>query len=203
MMDFSAIALLAFAYFLGAIPSGYLIARKIKGIDIREHGSGNPGAANVYRVCGKWPGIATALLDILKGYVPSYLALLRYPDHLGFALAAGALAVFGHNWTIFLKLRGGKGVATSAGVFAALLPVPILCATLAFAIAAKISKHISVGSLAGALVLPVASLLSGAPRSLSVMAGAISSIIMIRHISNIKRLLAGGEFYAGSLKKGS
>ena len=194
--------LLVLSYLSGAIPSGYLIAKRVKGIDIREYGSGNPGAANVYRVCGKAQGIATAILDILKGYIPTYLAFSLGPDSLFFPIAAGVLAVIGHNWTIFLKFRGGKGVATSAGVFAGLLPLPTLCATGAFALGTKLSGHISVGSMAAAVTLPLSSVLLGAPRSLSIMALGVGVIILIRHISNIKRLLSGGEFFAGSLKKG-
>ena len=120
------------SYLLGGIPTGYIIGR-LKGIDIRKHGSCNPGTANVYRTLGKWPGILTFVVDFLKGFAPTLIATRYFfiPGSMDFSkghwwipVTAGALAIAGHIWTVFLGLRGGKGVATSAGVFMALLPVP-------------------------------------------------------------------------------
>ncbi|MBI2069425.1 MAG: glycerol-3-phosphate 1-O-acyltransferase PlsY [Elusimicrobia bacterium] len=180
-------------YFLGAIPSGFLIAKYAKGIDIRRHGSGNPGAANVYRTCGKIPGFATAIGDILKGFLPVYLAVSIEPELTWFHLLVGALAIIGHNWTVFLGFKGGKGVATSAGVCVCLLPIPTLCATGAFLLGAALTNHISVGSMLAAVVLPATSLALGSPPSLAIMSVIIGAVILIRHISNMKRLLTGRE----------
>lgn len=122
--------LLPASYFLGGIPTGYLIGR-LKSIDIRQHGSGNPGTANVYRTMGALPGIITFAVDFLKGFVPSFIAIHYFYcegaawnslGHWWIPVAAGGLAIAGHIWTPFLSFKGGKGVATSAGVFMALLP---------------------------------------------------------------------------------
>src|SRR5688572_24701312 len=109
-MDPLAIALALASYIAGGVPSGYLIARRLRGIDIREHGSGNPGAANVYRVVGRGAGLACFLLDALKGFLPVLLARRLYPDHILVQVLCGAMAIVGHVWTVFLRLRGGKGV---------------------------------------------------------------------------------------------
>ncbi|MBI4669397.1 MAG: glycerol-3-phosphate 1-O-acyltransferase PlsY [Elusimicrobia bacterium] len=192
-MEPANIILPVFSYFLGAIPSGFIIAKHFKGIDIRQRGSGNPGAANVYRTCGKTAGFATAIADILKGYFPVYLAMNARPDSIGFQLLVGALAIIGHNWTVFLKFKGGKGVATSAGVCVCLLPLPTLCAMAAFILGAAVSNHISVGSMSAAVILPAAGLAFGSPAALSLMAAVIGLLVFIRHIPNIKRLFTGQE----------
>lgn len=193
-MSLEQILLAVFSYVLGAVPSGYWICKHFYKIDIRQHGSGNPGAANVYRTCGKVPGFATATLDSLKGYLPTLIALHRNHS-IEFALAVGALAVLGHVWTIFLGFRGGKGVATSAGVCAALMPIPTLCATATFILGAALSGHISIGSMAAAAVLPIASVAMGAPAVLSWGAVALCVLILVRHKSNFERILLGRELH--------
>ena len=149
-MTTTVIVLILVSYFLGAIPTGYLIAKKVMGIDIREHGSGNPGAANVYRTVGKWAGVSTFLVDALKGFIPVSAALYLcadYPHKYWVAIACGTIAILGHMWTIYLKFRGGKGVATSAGVFAALLPIPTAIAFGVFVICVALWGRISIGSI--------------------------------------------------------
>ncbi|MBI4052068.1 MAG: glycerol-3-phosphate 1-O-acyltransferase PlsY [Elusimicrobia bacterium] len=192
-MDIQVLLLAVFSYLLGGIPSGYLIAKKVKGIDIREHGSGNPGTANVYRVVGSWAGWATMALDTAKGFIPVMVARQYYPDRYGVFILCGTLAILGHIWTIFLRFRGGKGVATSAGVFAALLPMPTLLAFLLFIMGIVLTGHISVGSILAAIGLPFLSLAFGSPVPLTTMAATIGILILIKHIPNIKRLLQGGE----------
>jgi len=183
------IALAVLSYIVGGIPSGYIIARLSKGIDIREQGSGNPGAANVYRTVGKMAGWATLAADALKGYVPVKLALAFFPGDNWFAIVCGSLAIIGHMWTIFLRFRGGKGVATSAGVFGAMLPAPTLMAVLFFVAGVAITKHISAGSILAAIVLPVASFtMSGYPPSFSIMVTIVSLLILYKHIPNMKRI---------------
>ena len=155
------------SYLLGGIPTGYIIGR-IKGIDIRRHGSGNPGTANVYRTLGKWPGILTFTVDFLKGFAPAMMAKYFFyieasadfsRGHWWIPVTAGALAIAGHIWTPFHSFHGGKGVATAAGVFMALLPVPTAGAFVVFGVAVAITHHIFRGSMsaavaAGALLLP-------------------------------------------------
>lgn len=193
-----------FSYLLGAVPTGYLIARKAMGIDIRQHGSGNPGAANVYRTVGKWAGITTFLIDGLKGFIPVSLALHVFPGEYWQAILCGTIAILGHMWTIYLKFRGGKGVATSAGVFAALLPIPTALAFASFVICVALWGRISIGSIVACLVLPIASFFIGNhSMSVNVMATAIGLLVIYKHVPNIKRLLAKKElaFEDGSKKR--
>jgi acyl phosphate:glycerol-3-phosphate acyltransferase len=190
------ILLAIFSYVLGGIPSGYLIARLVKKIDIREHGSGNPGAANVYRTIGRWAGWSTLVLDATKGFIPVSLSLHYFPGNIWLAIICGALAIIGHMWTIFLKFKGGKGVATSAGVFGAMLPFPTLIAFSIFAILTGTTKHISIGSMSAALALPIVSFaMKEYPPAFSVMVSLVSALIIYRHIPNIKRLMKKKELY--------
>lgn len=193
-----------FSYLLGAVPTGYLIARRVMGIDIREHGSGNPGAANVYRTVGKWAGICTFLVDGLKGFIPTALALHFFPDVYWPAVLCGTIAILGHLWTIYLKFRGGKGVATSAGVFAALLPIPTALAFTAFVICVALWGRISIGSIVACVVLPISSYFIGHhPLGVNIMVTAIGLLVIYKHIPNIKRLLAKKElaFEDGAKKR--
>ena len=147
------------SYLLGGIPTGYIVGR-LHGMDIRKHGSGNPGTANVYRTLGKVPGLITFAIDFLKGFVPALVAMHYFfipgstdfsKGHWWLPVTAGALAIAGHIWTVFLRFRGGKGVATAAGVFMALLPVPTAGAFVVFAIAVALTGHISVGSMSASV----------------------------------------------------
>lgn len=203
-MMIKVLLLALFSYLLGAVPTGYLIARKTMGIDIREHGSGNPGAANVYRTVGKWAGVTTFLIDALKGFIPTSLALYLFPEQYWQAVLCGTIAVLGHMWTVYLKFRGGKGVATSAGVFAALLPVPTALAFTVFVICVALWGRISIGSITACIVLPVAGYFIGTHSWIvNVMATAIGLLVIYKHIPNIKRLLAKKElaFEDGSKKR--
>jgi len=191
-------ALLVASYLLGGIPTGYIIGR-IKGIDIRKFGSGNPGTANVYRTLGKGPGIMTFTVDFLKGFLPAYLAIRFFyieAGHWWIPVAAGGLAIAGHIWTPFLGFKGGKGVATAAGVFMALLPLPTAGAFVAFAVAVALTGHISVGSMTASVFLPVLCfLLNKNPeqRPFNIMAVVVCAVIFYTHIANIRRILQGRE----------
>ncbi|MDD5657813.1 MAG: glycerol-3-phosphate 1-O-acyltransferase PlsY [Elusimicrobia bacterium] len=185
--------LVALSYLAGGIPTGYLAARRCKGIDIRQYGSGNPGTANVYRVAGTAAGAVTLAVDFLKGCLPVVLARGRFPDDPLFAVLCGAAAIVGHDWTVFLGFRGGKGVATSAGVFAALTPAPLALAALIFFVAVRLSGHISAGSLAGAAALPVLCLLLRSPAQYGFAALAACALIVYKHIPNIRRLRASAR----------
>lgn len=193
MNDSRAAGLLVFSYLAGGIPTGYLVVKHLKGYDIRAVGSGNPGTANVYRNAGALAGAVTLAVDALKGYVPVQLGLRLFPDRPLLAVALGAAAIVGHNWTPFLRFKGGKGVATSAGVFAALLPGPMSLTAAAFLLAVKLSGHISVGSMAGAVVLPLAAALLGAPAHFTGAAAAAGGLILFKHIPNLKRLRQNKE----------
>ncbi|HAH30809.1 MAG TPA: acyl-phosphate glycerol 3-phosphate acyltransferase [Elusimicrobia bacterium] len=190
--------LLIASYLLGGIPTGYLIG-KLKGIDIRQHGSGNPGTANVYRTLGKLPGIITFFVDFLKGFIPAMIAMhFYYIGHLGrwwIPVAAGGLAIAGHIWTVFLGFKGGKGVATSAGVFMALLPLPTMGAFVFFGLAVAITQHISVGSMAASVALPGLCFFLNPPdrQPLTIMACVVCALIFYTHIPNIRRILKGKE----------
>lgn len=196
------ISLLVLSYFLGAIPSGYLITKKIKGFDIRNYGSGNPGAANVYRIVGKKAGWATFICDALKGAIPVLLAKFLAPDIVWLPIACGFMAICAHMWTVFLKFRGGKGVATSAGVFGALLPMPTLIAFLSFVLVVWKTGRISPGSILACLVLPIAAWLTGASLPYIIFCAIVAAIVIYKHIPNIKRMLANKElnFEDGSKK---
>lgn len=190
--------LLVSSYLLGGIPTGYIVGR-IKGIDIRDFGSGNPGTANVYRTLGKWPGMITFSIDFLKGFSPAYLAIRLFfigAGHWWIPVAAGGLAIAGHIWTPFLGFKGGKGVATAAGVFMALLPLPTTGSFVVFGAAVALTHHISVGSMSASVALPGLCLsLNRIPsrQPFTVMAFVVCAVIFYTHISNIRRILQGRE----------
>lgn len=193
---------LVLSYFLGAIPSGYLITKKIKGFDIRNYGSGNPGAANVYRIVGKKAGWATFTCDALKGAVAVIVAKILAPEVAWLPIACGFIAICAHMWTVFLKFRGGKGVATSAGVFGALLPIPTLIAFLSFIIVVWRTGRISPGSILACVVLPLAAWLTDASLPYIIFCIIVAAIVIYKHIPNIKRMLEHKElnFEDGSKK---
>ncbi|MCX5783441.1 MAG: glycerol-3-phosphate 1-O-acyltransferase PlsY [Elusimicrobia bacterium] len=189
-MDVTVWFFIVLSYISGSIPSGYFIAKMLKGIDIREHGSGNPGAGNVYRVVGRWAGLATFAIDVAKGFIPVMLAKSYYPNSVWPVIVCGSLAIFGHMWTIFLRFRGGKGVATALGVFVAMLPVPALAAFAVALIFMGVTGHISAGSMVGAIVFSAAGfLVKGTPKEYAVTSLIISAVILYKHIPNLKRLL--------------
>ena len=194
-MDFFMLGLGALSYLAGGIPTGFLLAKRLKGIDIREHGSGNPGAANVYRVVGRGAGAATLFVDALKGFLPVLLARHWYPGDYRMQIGCGALAIIGHVWTVFLGFRGGKGVATSAGVFLALLPKPTLGALGVFVLGVAATGHISVGSMAAAALFPFIALFFHEPAPLTWMAFAAGLLILVKHIPNFRRLVLGQELH--------
>lgn len=191
---------IAIAYCVGAIPTGYLFGRILKNLDIREHGSKNMGATNVFRVLGKGPGAAVLIIDILKGVLP--VALL--PNIFGFynpliLVLIGVVAVAGHNWTVFLKFKGGKGVATSLGVLIGLaIQIPTLRPVLALTIAVWLimflpTGYVSLASITAAIALPIFMVLFNAPFAIIIMSILICVFIVVRHRANISRLVKGQE----------
>ena len=188
----------AIAFLVGSIPMGYLLAR-LRGVDIRKLGSGNIGATNVMRQQGKRLGLLTLLLDILKGVLPTFAAAHFAGGRVG--AATGLLAVVGHCYSIFLKGKGGKGVATGLGVFLALAPLAVLAGLAVFLIVIAIQRTVSLGSISAALSLPIASWLLHYPPETVSAALLAGGIIVLRHKDNIKRIRAGTESRLGG--KGS
>lgn len=179
-------------FLLGAVPTAYIMGRVLRGVDIRTLGSGNVGATNVFRTLGKGPGAATLLIDIAKGLLP-VLAARSLAAHPLAPVATGLAAVVGHTWTPFLNFKGGKGVATSAGVFLALVPWAALASFLAFAVAFGITRHVSVGSLTATVVLPTCAFLMYRGSPASWLSLAVAFLVIVKHVPNIRRLARGEE----------
>ena len=194
---------LSLAYLLGSIPFGYLLVRLVRKEDIRQVGSGNIGATNVLRSGAKGLGIATLLLDLLKGYVAVLLAQHLAPANYDLAVAAAVAAVLGHVFPVWLRFRGGKGVATALGVFLALVPFAALIALGVFVVIVLLTRYVSLASILAAAVMPIAGLALVPLRSPVVIAGFVflSVLIIVKHHANIRRLLAGTENRFGGSKK--
>lgn len=185
---------LIISYLLGSIPFGLLLGKLLKGIDIQEHGSHNIGASNTMRVLGKPIGIATLVLDIGKGWLAVKLAQWFFGIHVDWALVLiGLMAVMGHIFPIYLKFKGGKGVATTFGIFLAITPLATLYTMLAFVIVVAITRYMSVGSIVAAICFPIFIYFNGMNRIYLTLAIVLGIFIIIRHISNIQRLIKGTE----------
>jgi len=187
------------AYLLGAVPFGYIIAR-VKGVDIRSVGSGNPGATNVWRSVGKGPGAVTFLCDALKGFVPAFcfpLIAAGFLDHDPRALGVlcACLAVAGHNWPVFLRFKGGKGIATTIGALLGVAPAAVGVMLAVWIALFAVTRIVSVGSVGGAVALAVSSWFLYLDRGLVVPVAltALGVVAIWRHRSNIKRLVQGTE----------
>jgi acyl phosphate:glycerol-3-phosphate acyltransferase len=187
------IGFLVATYFLGSIPTGYWLGKTWKGIDIRQHGSGNLGATNVLRVLGKGPALFTFTFDCLKGLIPVLICQHLFPDNLLMATLTGLAAILGHTMSVFVHFQGGKGMATSTGVFAALLPMPWLVAITVFLTATIFTRYVSLGSILGALTLTACSFIFSAPRPLAWTTVAVAAFVIWKHRANIQRLLQGTE----------
>jgi glycerol-3-phosphate acyltransferase PlsY len=198
------ILLIVCAYLLGSVPFAYLVAKSVRGIDIRQVGSGNVGATNVGRTLGRNWGILVFVLDVLKGFLPTFAALLLHRCRIGepalpLAVAlTGFAAVAGHNWPVFLKFKGGKGMATSGGVFLAVFPLGLLVALAVWVGTAALTRYVSVASMVAAAALLACALLI--PRDpfatgkfLTALAAVAAVLSIVRHRSNIARLIQGTE----------
>ena len=185
------IFLVAGAYLLGSIPTGLLLARAL-GVDIRATGSGNIGATNVYRTLGRTVGITTLVGDCLKGLLPVLVARRLGFDEAWVA-AAGLAAFLGHVYTVFLRFKGGKGVATALGVFLGISPIAVLAALGVFIGVVVKWRYISLGSIAAAAVMPVAvAVVEGKPLVVALTL-AVSVLVIWKHRENIRRLREGTE----------
>ncbi|HNR29896.1 MAG TPA: glycerol-3-phosphate 1-O-acyltransferase PlsY [Candidatus Hydrogenedentes bacterium] len=180
------------SYLLGSVPTGLWLGLRLRGIDIREHGSRNIGATNTLRVLGRPLGAFALAGDMIKGVVPVLLVsrLDAWP-HL--PLACGVAAILGHTFSVFLRFRGGKGVATGAGVFLALAWLPTLVAAVVFAGVVTATRMVSAGSICAAITLAAATFLTphGAPVRIATL--LIALLVVWKHRSNIRRILDGEE----------
>lgn len=188
------------SYLIGAIPTAHIFGRALKGIDIRQHGSGNVGATNAFRILGKGPGTAVLLLDVLKGAVVTSLVadLFGQTDPL-MRVILGIIVVCGHNWTVFLNFKGGKGIATSLGVLvgltiaiASIRPV-VLYTFLSWIMTFLVSGYVSLASIIAAIILPVLALIFPQPFAVIMLSVILCVFVVLRHRPNITRLLERKE----------
>ena len=186
------------AYLLGSIPTGYLVAHA-RGVDIRTVGSGNIGATNAFRVLGKGLGIFVLLMDALKGWIAVQIGAALVNQLLPGApleylrITAGIAAILGHNFTCWLHFKGGKGIATTAGVLLALAPWSLAIILSLFIILFVTTRYVSIGSIAAAFVLPFATWFTTKETGLTVVTGAMGALAILKHRKNIHRLLNGTE----------
>ena len=185
------LAILA-SYAIGGIPFA-VVAAKLKGVDLARHGSGNPGATNAMRVLGPALGIPVLLLDVAKGFAAAWVGGRFAGGGEGMSLACGAAAIAGHVWPIALRFRGGKGVATTAGVFLALAPAATGIAAGLFVVVLFAFRYVSAASIAASVALPAALAGLGASRIVLGVAGVVAALVVVRHRANLARLAAGTE----------
>lgn len=185
------VLLLFAAYLVGSIPTGYLICKIFKKVDIRRYGSGNIGATNVLRTGGKTAAVFTLAVDFAKGFAPVILAKQRFVDL--FPLLVGCATILGHSRTIFLRFQGGKGVATGAGVFLAYLPLPALLTVVLFLLLVGTTGYVSVGSVVSALFFPLNVWAFGYSLTTVLATVPVSIFIIFNHRDNLKRLIQGKE----------
>jgi glycerol-3-phosphate acyltransferase PlsY len=183
--------IVALGYAFGSVPFALLLTRA-RGLDLRAAGSRNLGAANVLRTAGASRAVTVLMLDAAKGAVAVVVAMLL-TDDLAVTMAAGLASIVGHIYSVWIRFRGGKGVATSAGVFAVLAPPATVIAVLVFICTIYATRFVSAGSIAAALALPLAAMVVNAP--LPIVSGAIvaAAVVAFRHRENVMRLVAGTE----------
>ena len=206
MDTFLAVLFIVGCYLAGAVPFGLIVVRKLKGVDIRTIGSGNIGATNVARAAGKKVAILVFALDFAKGLVPTLLVYLvvEWTDmRLGVAVIAGLATVLGHMFPVYLKFKGGKGVATAAGMLTALAPLALAISILVWVLVVGISKYVSLGSISAAVALPISFILSNLDTAfnkhvaITELCLILCALVIFAHRANIKRLLAGKENRVG------
>ena len=186
------VVLMIVTYILGSIPNALWIGKVFKGIDVREHGSKNTGSTNAARVLGAKLGILTLILDISKGAIPTLIATMLLDSSISVILV-GICAILGHSFSIFMKFKGGKAVATTVGVFIVLVPGAILLAAVIFFLVFGITRYVSLSSMIGAISLPIWIVLFYKNIPLTIFGIIIAILIIVRHKSNIQRLLNGTE----------
>ncbi|MBF0215471.1 MAG: glycerol-3-phosphate 1-O-acyltransferase PlsY [Candidatus Omnitrophica bacterium] len=189
------------AYLLGSLPTAYIFGKTLKNIDIREHGSGNMGATNVFRTVGKTPGLIVLVIDFLKGLlavtmIPIILKrfIPAYAENSAWILILFGVAVIcGHVWTIFLNFKGGKGVATTAGVLAGISPLILILCLAVFSTVFYIWRYVSLGSIIAALFLPIFAVIFNNNIYYVLFCSGLTILAIIKHRENIRRLIRGEE----------
>ena len=182
------------AYLIGSIPTSYWIGQLFFGINLFEHGSKNVGATNAWRTMGPPVGVLVLVLDLLKGFLPVMYALQVFPEASLMPVGIGITSVFGHSVSIFLRFRGGKGVATSAGIFLGLAPIALGMCLGIFLILVLLTRYVSLGSLVSSLSLPILAFYFYPQRPLVWQIGiGVAILILIRHRANLQRLISGNE----------
>ena len=197
-MDIMIIVYAVLAYFIGSIPSGLIIGKTFFNIDVRQYGSKNIGATNTYRVIGLKAALPVFLCDALKGAAGVVLLSSYGPMYM---IIGGILAMMGHNWSIFLGFKGGRGVATGLGVLIALSPLVALLCFLVWGIIVYFTKLVSLGSIVAAALVPVLMYVTGESYWFVGFGGLAALFVIVRHWDNIKRLLAGNELKVERIKK--
>ena len=180
------------SYLLGAVPSGYLLFKLTERKDIRQFGSHNIGATNVMRLKGWRAALPVALADMLKGFLPPLLALRIFEDRR-LALVSAFLAVAGHCYPVYIRFRGGKGVATAVGAALALAPLPLAGTMPVFLGVVRVTRFVSLGSILAVLALPGLVLAFGQGGETALWAASVAALVILKHRANIGRLLAGTE----------
>lgn len=184
--------LIIFAYLIGSVPFGLLLGRVFADIDIRDHGSGNIGATNVNRVLGRKLGASTLLCDILKALGPTSLALFFLQDDI-LAAYVGLATIVGHCFPIFLKFRGGKGVATAFGTVSIVATIPAVIAFVVWMVVVRLTKISALGALVASISLPISVFLLEGSWELTIIVSVMVILVISRHKSNIQRLWSGKE----------
>ncbi len=183
---------LVLVYLIGAIPVGFLIARAAGGIDIRGKGSGTIGATNVLRTLGPMPAVLTLLGDIVKGFVAVRVAEILGPDP-AWGAAGALVAIVGNCWPVFLRFKGGKGVATALRAFLALTPAAIVPAAVVWIVVVAAFRYVSLASILASVTLPLGGWILGYPSIYAASAACAAALILWRHHENVKRLFSGTE----------
>ncbi|AYO31702.1 glycerol-3-phosphate 1-O-acyltransferase [Biomaibacter acetigenes] len=187
------------SYFIGSISTAYLVSKNIYKVDIRQYGSKNPGSTNVLRVLGAKPAAVVFIMDLLKGLLVVLLA--RYIGGENLALLCGLAVVVGHDWSVFLKFNGGKGIATSLGVVLGISPAVALWVLIAGVVVIILFRFVSLGSITGAVLFPILLIIFNYPAKFLYFGLALAAMGVWRHRSNIKRLISGTENKIGRKSK--
>jgi glycerol-3-phosphate acyltransferase PlsY len=184
-------ALFVLAYLCGSIPFGLMVGKLFYGVDVREYGSGNVGTTNVFRVLGKRAGVVVMFLDIFKGWLPAFIAAMLFSPWAAIFIAAAP--VVGHMHSIFLKGKGGKGIATGAGVVLALVPLAFVIIFTTWLLLILVTRYVSVASLVSAALVPVLTIAFGEPLPYKIAGVLVAILVWYAHRGNLQRLLAGEE----------
>lgn len=183
------VIMILISYLIGSIPFGYLVGKYLKGIDIRKYGSGNIGVANTFRVMGTKYALLVLLGDCLKGFLAVSLAQKLLPEPMWFLLLIGIFTIIGHNWSAFLRFKGGKGIATTYGVVLSFYPLIAVISAIIWALIVLATKFAALGSILSVFVMLVLSLIFNTPIEFKIFVIVILLFALIRHRSNINRLI--------------